>query len=156
YSPPCPEPERVVGTLEHTDPSLFTVLAQDAVGGLQVWHEEGGGGGWVDVAPVAGTLLVNVGDMLKVVSNDEYKSVEHRVVIKSSKDARVSIAVFFNPAKRDASDVFGPLPELLAAGRPARYRCFSVPEFIRSRRESGHGRSSLDLFKIAADQRQME
>ncbi|XP_040380130.1 1-aminocyclopropane-1-carboxylate oxidase homolog 4-like [Oryza brachyantha] len=156
YYPPCPEPERVVGTLEHTDPSLFTVLAQDAVGGLQVWHEEGGGGGWVDVAPVAGTLLVNVGDMLKVVSNDEYKSVEHRVVIKSSKDARVSIAVFFNPAKRDASDVFGPLPELLAAGRPARYRCFSVPEFIRSRRESGHGRSSLDLFKIAADQRQME
>ncbi|KAF0919644.1 hypothetical protein E2562_030827, partial [Oryza meyeriana var. granulata] len=68
YYPPCPEPDRVVGSLEHTDPSVFTVLAQDGVGGLQIRHEEGGGGGggeWVDVAPVAGALLVNVGDMLK-------------------------------------------------------------------------------------------
>uniref|UniRef100_A0A0E0C3A7 Fe2OG dioxygenase domain-containing protein n=1 Tax=Oryza meridionalis TaxID=40149 RepID=A0A0E0C3A7_9ORYZ len=158
YYPPCPEPERVVGSLEHTDPSLFTVLAQDAVGGLQVRREEeegvGGGGGrgeWVDVAPVAGALVVNVGDVLKMVSNEEYKSVEHRVVIKSSQDARVSIAVFFNPAKRDASDLFGPLPELLTAERPARFRRFSVPEFMRSRRESGHGKSSIDSFRIAAD-----
>ncbi|KAB8081746.1 hypothetical protein EE612_003242 [Oryza sativa] len=155
YYPPCPEPERVVGSLEHTDPSLFTVLAQDAVGGLQVRREEeeggGGGGEWVDVAPVAGALVVNVGDVLKMVSNEEYKSVEHRVVIKSSQDARVSIAVFFNPAKRDASDLFGPLPELLTAERPARFRRFSVPEFMRSRRESGHGKSSIDSFRIAAD-----
>uniref|UniRef100_A0A0E0JJU7 Fe2OG dioxygenase domain-containing protein n=2 Tax=Oryza punctata TaxID=4537 RepID=A0A0E0JJU7_ORYPU len=155
YYPPCPEPEMVVGSLEHTDPSLFTVLVQDAVGGLQVRREEDGGGGgggeWVDVAPVAGALLVNVGDVLKVVSNEEYKSVEHRVVIKSSQDARVSIALFFNPAKRDASDLFGPLPELVTSERPAQYRRFSLPEFMRSRRESGHGKSSIDSFRIAAD-----
>jgi len=41
YYPPCPEPERVVGSLEHTDPSLFTVLAQDGVGGLQVRRDNG-------------------------------------------------------------------------------------------------------------------
>lgn len=68
YYPPCPEPARVVGSLEHTDPSLFTVLAQDGVGGLQVQRDDGAGGGgeWVDVAPVTGALLVNIADVLKV------------------------------------------------------------------------------------------
>ncbi|RLN16427.1 hypothetical protein C2845_PM02G02690 [Panicum miliaceum] len=74
YYPPCPEPTRVVGSLEHTESGLFTVLAQDGVGGLQVrYHHDGPGGGgdgdggvWVDVVPVTGALLVNIGDLLKV------------------------------------------------------------------------------------------
>ncbi|TVU34000.1 hypothetical protein EJB05_15821, partial [Eragrostis curvula] len=150
YYPPCPEPARVAGSLSHTDPSLFTVLAQDGVGGLQVRRDGGadGDGEWVEVAPVTGALLVNIGDVLKVVSNDEYMSVEHRVVIKSTKEARVSIALFFNPAKRDESDFFGPLPELVTAERPAQYRSFTVPEFINFRREFGHSRSSIERFKI--------
>ncbi|RLN22443.1 hypothetical protein C2845_PM07G10150 [Panicum miliaceum] len=154
YYPPCLEPARVVGSLEHTDPSLFTVLAQDGVGGLQVRRDDGNGGGgeWVDVAPVTGALLVNIGDVLKVVSNDELKSVEHRVVIKSAQDARVSIALFFNPAKRDKSDLFGPLPELVTAEKPARYRSFTVPEFMSSRRDHGHSRSSIEQFKVSLSQ----
>ncbi|KAK3160977.1 hypothetical protein QOZ80_1BG0069710 [Eleusine coracana subsp. coracana] len=116
YYPPCPEPARVVGSLEHTDPRLFMVLAQDGVGGLQVRRDDDGAGGdghWVDVVHVNDALLVNIGDVLKVVSNDEYNSVEHRVIIKSTKDARVSIALFFNPAKRDKTNTLGPLPELI-------------------------------------------
>jgi len=66
----------------------------------------------------------------QVVSNDEMNSVEHRIVIKSTQDARVSIALFFNPAKRDKSDLFGPLPELVTAEKPARYRSFTLPEFM--------------------------
>ena len=46
---------------------------------------------------------------LQVVSNDDYKSVEHRVVIKSTQEARVSIALFFNPGKCGDFDLFGPL-----------------------------------------------
>ncbi|KAL6615361.1 hypothetical protein ACP70R_037631 [Stipagrostis hirtigluma subsp. patula] len=151
YYPPCPEPERVIGSLEHTDPSLFTVLAQDDAGGLQVRNGDDGDGGWVEVAPVSGALLVNIGDVLKMVSNDEFKSVEHRVVIKSTQDARVSIALFFNPAKRDKSDLFGPLPELMTAERPARYRSFTVPEFMNFRREFGHSRSSVQRFKLTSN-----
>ena len=67
YYPPCPEPERVVGSLEHTDPSLFTVLAQDGVGGLQVRRDDGDE--WVDVVPVTSAFLVNIGDVLKVQYN---------------------------------------------------------------------------------------
>ncbi|XP_022685597.1 1-aminocyclopropane-1-carboxylate oxidase homolog 4 [Setaria italica] len=157
YYPPCPEPARVVGSLEHTDPGVFTVLVQDSVGGLQVRYHDGDGGGgdgggvWVDVVPVAGALLVNIGDLLKVVSNDEFKSVEHRVVIKSKQDARVSIALFFNPAKRGDSDRFGPLPELVTAERPARYGNFTFFEFMSSRRKLGHSRSSIQRLKVTSN-----
>jgi isopenicillin N synthase-like dioxygenase len=82
-------------------------------------------------------------------SNDEYKSAEHRVVIKSSRDARVSIALFFNPAKREESDLFGPLPELVTPGNPQRYRTFNLTEFMDSRRKLGHGLPSINRFRIA-------
>jgi isopenicillin N synthase-like dioxygenase len=67
YYPPCPEPELVVGSLEHTDPCVLTVLAQDDIGGLQ-FRLDGGNddGAWVDVPPVPGALVVNIGDVLKV------------------------------------------------------------------------------------------
>jgi hypothetical protein len=67
YYPPCPEPARVEGSTVHTDPCVFTVLAQDDVGGLQVRLNGGDNDGqWVDVPPVPGALVVNVGDVLKV------------------------------------------------------------------------------------------
>ncbi|KAI4973787.1 hypothetical protein ZWY2020_041568 [Hordeum vulgare] len=66
------------------DPSFLTVLLQDAIGGLQVLvdnlEEDGESSVWVDVPAVAGALVVNVGDYLQLVSNDRFKSVEHRVV----------------------------------------------------------------------------
>lgn len=66
--PRCPEPERTMGLVEHTDPGALTVLAQDKVGGLQVrWKgEDGEKKGWVDVEPMEGALVVNVGDLLQV------------------------------------------------------------------------------------------
>ncbi|CAN6287252.1 unnamed protein product [Urochloa humidicola] len=94
-------------------------------------------------------LLVNIGDLLKVVSNDQYKSVEHRVVIKSKQDARVSIALFFNPAKRGDSYRFGPLPELVTAERPAEYGNFTFVEFMSFRRKFGHSRSSIQCLKVS-------
>lgn len=86
-----------------------------------------------------------------MISNDEYKSVEHRVVINSSQDARVSIALFFKPTKCGEFDFFGPLPELLTEGRPARYKSLTFPQLMNYRRELGHARSSLDVFKIVYD-----
>ncbi|KAF8693563.1 hypothetical protein HU200_038965 [Digitaria exilis] len=72
YYPPCPEPSLTLGTSRHSDPSFLTVLLQDDVGGLQVLIDER----WVDVHPVPGALVVNVGDLLQLVSNDRFKSVE--------------------------------------------------------------------------------
>lgn len=62
YYPYCPQPDLTVGIKSHTDPGVLTVLLQDHIGGLQVRH----GGGWVDVQPVAGALVINIGDLLQV------------------------------------------------------------------------------------------
>ncbi|CAL4949427.1 unnamed protein product [Urochloa decumbens] len=151
YHPPCPEPERVLGSRKHADADLFTVLAQDEVGGLQVRLDDGDGE-WMDVAPVPGALKVNVGDLLKVLSNHEYKSVEHRVVIKSAEEPRVSIALFFNPVNHGESDFFSPFPELVTAEKPAQYRTLTWLEMLANRVELGHAKpSSLDEFRVTSN-----
>lgn len=61
YYPPCPEPELTFGTSKHSDNDFLTVLLQDQIGGLQVLYEDQ----WVDVPPVPGALVVNVGDLLQ-------------------------------------------------------------------------------------------
>jgi isopenicillin N synthase-like dioxygenase len=62
YYPPCPQPHLTAGTTEHSDPDFLTVLLQDGIGGLQVLHENH----WVDVPPLRGALVVNIGDLLQV------------------------------------------------------------------------------------------
>jgi isopenicillin N synthase-like dioxygenase len=67
YYPVCPEPERTMGIVPHTDPGGLTILAQDCVGGLQVKQtDDEGASYWVDVKPVPGALVINVGDLLQV------------------------------------------------------------------------------------------
>ena len=62
YYPHCPQPDLTIGIASHSDPGLFTVLLQDHIGGLQVRTSKG----WVDVKPVPGALVINIGDLLQV------------------------------------------------------------------------------------------
>ncbi len=81
-----------MGVHQHTDAGALTLLLQDNVGGLQVFHQDT----WKDVPPVPGTLVVNIGDIVKVWSNDQYHAALHRVVASSRRD-RYSVPFFYNP-----------------------------------------------------------
>jgi isopenicillin N synthase-like dioxygenase len=66
----------VFGAGAHTDYGMLTVLATDEVPGLQIYQ----GGHWVDVLPIPGTFIINLGDMLERWTNKEFKSTLHRVI----------------------------------------------------------------------------
>jgi isopenicillin N synthase-like dioxygenase len=121
-------PTADLGVHHHTDAGALTVLLQDDVGGLQVFRDQL----WHDVPPTPGAFVINTGDMMQVWSNDIYQAAVHRVLAMERRD-RFSIPFFFNPA---AAAEVSPLPSVVTADRPARYRTINWAEF-RGRRTDG-------------------
>lgn len=80
----------------HSDYTTFTLLDADPVDGLQI---VGPDGSWVDVRPDPGALLMNVGDVLAMLTNDRWPSTLHRVVPMAAGSAphRRSVAYFHYP-----------------------------------------------------------
>ncbi|KAL5201015.1 hypothetical protein ABZP36_035369 [Zizania latifolia] len=144
YYPSCPEPHKTMGTNRHSDPSFLTVLLQDsAMGGLQVLLQSR----WVDIPPVAGALVVNIGDLLQLVSNDRLRSVEHRVVLTSasSSSSRLSVACFFRPHNA-STRAYDPITN---DARPPAYRITTASEYLAHFNGKGlDGRSALDHFRL--------
>lgn len=88
-----PPGETGFGVGEHTDYGFLTLLAQDRHGGLEVRTS----GGWLAAPPIAGALIVNIGDMLDRLTGGVWRSTPHRVV-NSSGQQRLSWPLFFDPA----------------------------------------------------------
>ncbi|WP_052257675.1 isopenicillin N synthase family dioxygenase [Leisingera sp. ANG-DT] len=106
--------ESVMGIGAHTDYGSLTILAQDDVGGLQVMNRDGQ---WVEGAPIAGSFVINIGDLIQRLTNDLYLANLHRVVNASGRE-RYSIPFFIDA---DADAVFQPLDSCVSADNPARY-----------------------------------
>ncbi|WP_373415012.1 isopenicillin N synthase family dioxygenase [Ensifer aridi] len=122
--------EKIIGIGAHTDAGNLTILAQDSVGGLQVMNREGV---WVEGVPIAGTFVINIGDLLQILTNGMYLANSHRVVNVSGRE-RYSIP-FFIDANYDA--VFEPLDRYVSPSNPSRYLpvtcgAHKLGEFVRT------------------------
>ncbi|GFP96823.1 1-aminocyclopropane-1-carboxylate oxidase homolog 11 [Phtheirospermum japonicum] len=144
YYPASPEPDRTCGTVNHFDPTILTVLVQDNCGGLQIHYEDN----WIDVPPIPGALIANIGDLFQLITNDKFKSVEHRVLARASGN-RVSTACFFYPSSQQMVKPYGPIKELLSQDNPALYRQVSYTEFVTHHQTNvGEGQSALSNFRF--------
>jgi isopenicillin N synthase-like dioxygenase len=101
------------GVGEHRDTGLVTFVAQDGRGGLQVNLDDE----WIDVPPQPGAFVVNLGEMMQLLTNGYFAATVHRVVSPPPGADRVSIAYFFNP-KLEATLAPLDLPPELAAAAP--------------------------------------
>ena len=131
-----PPPEGSVRAGAHEDINVITLLLGAEEGGLEVLHRNGS---WLAVNPPAGSLVVNVGDMLQRLTNHVLPSTTHRVVNpkpERSRFPRYSTPFFlhFNPDYEIRT-----LPSCISADRTNRYpEPLSSQDFLEIRlREIG-------------------
>ncbi|WP_431284081.1 isopenicillin N synthase family dioxygenase [Humitalea sp. 24SJ18S-53] len=117
--------EAQFGVAPHTDYGGLTLLAQDQTGGLQV---KGAAGDWVMAKPIAGTFVVNIGDLMHRWTNGRFRSNPHRVV-NTSGHARQSCAVFFDPGFHTIIDP----RDLLTTTAEAKYPPIACGEWVVGR-----------------------
>ncbi|CAI8585087.1 unnamed protein product [Vicia faba] len=127
YYPPCPSPDLALGIGPHKDPCVLTIVAQDDTGGLQVKNNSVGG--WVPIEPIPGALVVNVGDVFQVWSNDKYDSAIHRATVNSQKE-RYSYPFFFFPGH---DIMVQPAEELVSEKDPAKYKPYNFGKYYSNR-----------------------
>ncbi|EMS59218.1 Protein SRG1 [Triticum urartu] len=120
HYPPCRHPDKVIGITPHHDGlGLALLLHVDDTPGLQVKRD----GRWFPLDPLPGALVVNVGDILQVLTNGEYRSAEHRVLVDAER-GRATVVMF-----QDAS-VAGTVKPLPGLGE-ARYREIEYGEYVK-------------------------
>ncbi|XP_049386954.1 probable 2-oxoglutarate/Fe(II)-dependent dioxygenase isoform X3 [Solanum stenotomum] len=143
YYPKCPQEDVVMGLNPHTDLAGLTILSQlNDVEGLHIKKD----GAWIPITPLPNAFVINVGDMLEIVTNEIYKGVEHRPVLNPNKE-RLSIATFFKP-KRDY--YLSPASSLITPRNPVKFKQIgTVADYFKG--YFSHqlvGKSYLDTMRL--------
>ncbi|XP_056175912.1 protein SRG1-like [Syzygium oleosum] len=142
YYPPCPQPELVIGLNSHSDADAITILLQvNEMEGLQIRKD----GKWIPVKPLPGAFIINIGDIVEIITNGIYQSINHRATVNAVKE-RISIATFFSP-RIDAK--IGPTPSLITPETPALFRRTTVAEHLKGYLTSElKGKAHLDAMRV--------
>lgn len=142
YYPPCPQPELVMGLNPHSDGAGLTILLQaNEVEGLQIKKD----GHWIPVKPLSNAFIINIGDVLEMITNGIYRSIEHRATVNSKKE-RLSIATFMMTSMES---ILGPAPSLITPETPALFRRISYGDYYRGFfSQELRGKSFLDNMRI--------
>ncbi|XP_045818996.1 protein SRG1-like isoform X2 [Trifolium pratense] len=141
YYPPCPQPEQVIGLNPHSDGVVLSILMEiNEIQGLQIKKD----GMWIPINPLTNAFVVNIGDMLEVLTNGIYQSIEHRATVNSEKE-RISFAAFHTPYKGD----IGPAPSLVTPETPALFKTISTEDYVNGYLANKiNGKSYLEIVRI--------
>lgn len=135
YPPIVSDPQDAIRAGEHEDINLITLLVGASADGLEVLNKNGE---WIGVTEVEDHIVVNVGDMLQRLTNDQLKSTTHRVVNPPKEqwaNPRYSIPFFLHPRPEVRLDC---LPQCVNENNPKKYEDCSAMEFLLQRlREIG-------------------
>jgi isopenicillin N synthase-like dioxygenase len=115
--------EREIGCGAHSDYGCLTILAQDAVGGLQLRNSAGE---WIEAPPIPGTFVINLGDQMARWTNERFQATPHRVINRTGRE-RYSIPFFFDP---DYDTVVECLPTCQEPGNPPKHKPITGGEHL--------------------------
>ncbi|KAH7024110.1 hypothetical protein EDB80DRAFT_631288 [Ilyonectria destructans] len=136
------ENERGIGA--HRDFGCVTLLLQDEVGGLQV--QDMATGEWIDVKPIPGAYVVNLGNLMMRWSNSRYTSNIHRVINVPGKD-RYSIPFFFGGNMDFVFDCLPGCRDTNDAGATSKHVPISVRDFVAEQHRMSYEGSTKDFIK---------
>ena len=94
HYPPADSANNTFGIHPHKDTDALTILAGDKVTGLMVRRRNSQE--WIEAQPPAGSLVVNIGDLLELWSGGYFVSTPHKVVNTTGND-RYSFPYFAVP-----------------------------------------------------------
>ncbi|PIN05844.1 Iron/ascorbate family oxidoreductase [Handroanthus impetiginosus] len=158
YYPACPEPELAIGTTKHSDAGFLTILLQNQItSGLQVLCQ----GQWIDIHPVLGGLVVNIGDLLQppccaqqhkgqditratgvlsraMLSNPTCRELVSNGKFRSNEHRAITSRIgprisvaCFFSGPVNGAKIYGPIEELISKENPAMYKEVVLSEYVQ-------------------------
>ena len=122
HYPPTRYRDNQFGLAPHTDANFFTVLPQANVEGLYIRPQ---GKGWLKAPHIAGSFVINTGDMCRRWTNDRFLSTQH-LAINLTEEHRYSTPFFYTP---HIDHKIACLPSCVSADNPPRYPPITYGEY---------------------------
>lgn len=123
-------PEGAVRAAAHGDINLITLLMGGSAEGLEAQTLDGN---WIPVSPKDDEIVVNIGDMLARLTNDRFRSTQHRVISPREESwltPRFSTPFFLHP--RSDMDLTC-LESCISDSNPKKYDDITAGEFLTER-----------------------